>query len=184
MGAIKHLLRYIAGTLDLGLRYARHGNTSLDLVGYNDSDLGGDTDDRKSTTGIIFFLGDMPVSWQSQKQRVVALSSCEAEYIAGAGAVCQAVWLGRLLNVDIKLRPPKLKMDNMSAIALSKNPILHDRSKHIDTKYHYIRECVENGRIELDFTSSQEQLADVLTKSLGRVKFQELRGKIGVVEVK
>ena len=145
MVAVKHLLRYIAGTIDYGLLYSKHGNGELHLCGYSDSDLGGDVDDRKSTTGMIFFLGNMPVSWQSQKQRVVALSSCEAEYIAGAGAVCQAVWLGRLLNVDIKLRPPKLKMDNMSAIALSKNPILHDRSKHINTKYHYIGECVENA---------------------------------------
>ena len=91
MAAVKHLLRYIAGTIDYGLLYSKHGNGELHLCGYSDSDLGGDVDDRKSTTGMIFFLGNMPVSWQSQKQRVVALSSCEAEYIAGAGAVCQAV---------------------------------------------------------------------------------------------
>ena len=128
----------------------------------------------------------MPVSWQSQKQRVVALSSCEAEYIASAAAACQAVWLERLLGdiIGEKPRKPQLKMDNMSAIALSKNPVLHDRSKHIDTKYHFIRECVDGGRIGLDYTSTLEQLADVLTKPLGRMKFQELRDKIGVVKLK
>ena len=94
------------------------------------------------------------------------------------------MWLGWLLGdmTDIKVEPPLLKMDNMSAIALSKNPVLHDRSKHIDTKFHFIRECVDGGKIKLDFTSSQEQLANILTKPLGRVKFQELRGKIGVVD--
>ena len=186
MGAVKHLLRYIAGTIDFGLRYARHGNPSLDLVGYSDSDLGGDIDDRKSTTGIIFFLDDMPVSWQSQKQRVVALSSCEAEYIAGAAGACQAVWLARLRSdvLGTELRPPQLRMDNMSAIALSKNPVLHDRSKHIDTKFHFIRECVEGREISLEFASSQEQLADILTKSLGRARFCELREKIGVAKIK
>ena len=142
-------------------------------------------DDRKSTTtGVIFFLGSKTVAWQSQKQKVVALSSFEAEYIAGAAAACQVVWLGRLLEdvINTKKKPPQLKMDNMSAIALSKNPVLHDRSKHIDTKFHFIRECVDGGKIKKDFTSSQEQLADILTKPLGRVKFQELRGKIGVVD--
>ena len=122
---------------------------------------------------------------QSQKQRVVALSSCEAEYIAGAGAACQAVWLTRLLK-DItgdNPRTPQLKMDNMSAIALSKNPVLHDRSKHIDTKFHFIRECINEGRISLEFASSQEQLADLMTKALGRSRFCELREKVGVVNL-
>jgi hypothetical protein len=152
-----------AGTIDHGLLYSKHDGDNLSLKGY--SDLGGDVDDRKSTTGIIFFLGRKPVSWQSQKQRVVALSSCEAEYIAGAGAACQAMWLSRLLRdvIGTEVEVPMLKMDNMSAIALSKNPVLHDRSKHIDTKFHFIRECVDGGKIRLEFTSSQDQLADPLT---------------------
>lgn len=96
LAAVKHLLRYIAGTVNFGLSYSKHGKKGKDLTGYSDSDLGGDLDDRKSTTGTIFFINDMPVSWQSQKQRVVALSSCEAEYIAGAAGACQAVWLARV----------------------------------------------------------------------------------------
>ena len=162
--AVKHLLRYIAGTVDYGIIYPKCSDSCNRLVGYSDSDLGGDVDDRKSTTGVIFFMGEMPISWQSHKQKAVALSSCEAEYMAGAVGACQAVWLARLLSdiVGVKVQPPVLKMDNQSAIALSKNPVLHDRSKHIDTKFHYIRKSVEEGRICLDYVSTQEQLADVL----------------------
>ena len=100
---------------------------------------------------------------------MVALSSCEAEYIAGAGAACQAVCLTRLLKDVTGDDPqtPQLKMDNMSAIALSKNPMLHDRSKHIDMKFHFIRECIDKGSILLEYASSQEQLADLMTKALG-----------------
>ena len=106
--------------------------------------------------------------------------------MAGAVGACQAVWLARLLSdiVGVKVQPPVLKMDNQSAIALSKNPVLHDRSKHIDTKFHFIRECVDSGKICLDYASTQEQLADVLTKSLGQARFCELRDKVGVVKLK
>jgi hypothetical protein len=90
--AVKHLLRYIAGTLDHGCAYTR-GNGAPELLGYSDSDHAGDIDDRKSTTGVIFFLGGGPVSWQYQKQRVVAISSRETEYIAATTAACQGVWL-------------------------------------------------------------------------------------------
>ena len=127
----------------------------------------------------------MLISWQSQKQKSVALSTCEAEYMAGALAACQAVWLTRLLTdiIGIQVQSPELKMDSQSAIAVSKNPVLHDRSKHIDTRFHFIRDCVEDGRICLDYVSTQQQLADVLTKSLGRGSFCELHTKIGVVKL-
>lgn len=117
---------------------------------------------------------------------MVALSSCEAEYIAGAAAACQGVWLRRLLQdvVGVSGPPPQLKMDNQSAIALSKNPVLHDRSKHIDTKFHFLRECVDSGAVCLAFVSTQAQLADIMTKALGRSKFQELRELIGVTKLK
>jgi hypothetical protein len=108
-----------------------------------------------------------------------------AEFIAGAAAACQAVWLRRLLEdvTGTKVPAPVLKMDNQSAIALSKNPVLHDRSKHIDTKFHFIRECAEKGDINIEFTGTQEQLADILTKSLGKKAFHELRGRIGVIKL-
>jgi hypothetical protein len=127
----KHLLRYVVGTIDYGLEYTSGGG-ELQLVGYSDNDMAGDVDDRKSTSGILYFLGGNPVAWKSQKQRVVALSSCEAEYIAGAVAACQGVWLQRLLQdvVGTGVPPPQLKMYNQSTITLSKDLVLHDRSKH------------------------------------------------------
>jgi hypothetical protein len=140
--AVKHLLRYIAGTKTQGCVY-RRGKGTLELIGYSDANHAGDGDDRKSTSGAIFFLGQSPVSWQSQKQRVVALSLCEAEYIAGATAACQGVWLSRLLSdlLNTKVVAPILYIDNKSALALAKNPVLHDRSKHIDIRFHFIRDC-------------------------------------------
>jgi hypothetical protein len=110
----------------------------LELLGYSDSDHGGDLEKRKSTSGVVFFLGGNIVTWTSQKQRVVSLSSCESEYIAAAIGACQRVWLSWLLAdltcTDVKKF--RLLIDSRSAQELSKNPVYHERSKHIDTRYH------------------------------------------------
>lgn len=134
----------------------------------------------------MFFLDNNLVTWQSQKQKVVALSSYEAEYIATATATCQGVWLGHLL-AELRGEEPaafNLKVDNQSAIMLSKNLVFHDRSKHIDTKFHFIRDCIEEGRVDVEFIGTHDQLADILTKPLGGVKFIELHSRIGLVNVK
>lgn len=131
-----------------------------------------------------FFHGSNLIAWLSQKQKVVALSSCEAEYIAATSAACQGIWLARLLG-DLKAHKTnkfKLLVDNKSAISLSKNPVHHDRSKHIDTRYHFIRECVESEKVDIEHVETKEQLADILTKA--RIKFVEMRKKLGMVEVK
>src|SRR5438105_7139583 len=161
-------------------------NDSAHLTGYSDSDMAGSVDTRKSTSGVLFFLGRSPVSWQSVKQKVVALSSCEAEYIAAATAAFQGVWLARLLGeLDRKeAEAVGLRVDNKAAIALSKNPMFHDRSKHIDTRFHYICDLVEDGSVEVEHITTEEQLADLLTKGLGRARFQELMAKIRVVVLK
>lgn len=95
------------------------------------------------------------------------------------------MWLSRLLGELLKAEPKKvvLKMDNQSAIALTKNSVHHERSKHIDTRFHYIRDCVKSGLVEVQHVRTEDQLADILTKSLGRIKFQEMRGKIGVLDI-
>ena len=183
MTAVKHILRYIRGTLKFGCFYEK--GRELQLVGYCDSDHAGDVDDRKSTSGLLFYLGSSPISWVSQKQKMVAISSCEAEYMAATSGACQSIWLARLLAEILDSEPAKvkLKVDNQSAISLSKNPVFHDRSKHIDLRYHFVRECVEAGKVDISHVRTEDQLADILTKSLGRAKFQELRSAIGVKEV-
>jgi hypothetical protein len=181
---MKQILRYIRGTLGHGCCY-KAGSGELKLTGFSDSDHAGDVDDRKSTSGIVFFLGNNLITWTSQKQKVVALSSCEAEYIAAAGAACQGVWLSRLVGY-LMGKPParfKLLVDNVSAIALCKNPVLHDRTKHIDTKFHYIRQCIDEDKVEVDHIRTNGQLADILTKALGKVKFIEMRQMLGVMEI-
>ena len=183
--AIKRIIRYIAGTTEYGCRYTCGSHSNLKLLGYSDSDHAGDLEKRKSTSGVVFFLNGNLVTWSSQKQRVVSLSSCEAEYIAGASAACQGVWLTRLI-ADLtgeKLKNFKLLMDRKSAIELSKNPVYHERSKHIDTRYHFIRECVSDGIAEVEHVGTDKQLADIMTKPLGRVKFVEMRQELGVSQV-
>jgi hypothetical protein len=147
--------------------------------------MGGDVDTRKSITGAVFYLGSSPVTWQSQKEKVVVLSSCEAEYITGTTADCQGVWLARLL-AELKCEQCTtfiLKMDSQSAIALSKNLVFHDRSKHIDIRFHFIRECVGDGKVDIEHVCTEEQIADILTKPLTCERFCELRKKLGVVRI-
>jgi len=149
------------------------------------SDHASDVYTSKSTSGILFFLGKCLVSWQSVKQQVVALSSCEAEYIADSTASTQALWLARLLG-DLLSRGTEAvepRVDNKSALALAKNPIFHERSKHIRVKYHFIRGCLDEGSIKASYINTKDQLADLLTKPLGRVKFLELCSRIEMVQL-
>ena len=112
----------------------------------------------------------------------MALSTCEAEYVAAAIAACQVVWLRRLLGelTDVEAHPPALMVDNQPAIALAKNPVLHDRSKHIDVKFHFLRDYVDGGQIVIDFVETSRQLADVLTKPLGHLRLIEPKEMIGM----
>ena len=185
LSVVKHLLRYVAGTIHYGLCYSK-GDEDIKLKGYSDADMAGDVDDRKSTSGILFCLGDAPVSWQSQKQPVVALSSCEAEYIAASLAACQGIWLRRLIGkfYGRDAVAATIYVDNQSAIQLCKNPVFHGRSKHIETRFHYIRECVDGGQVAIHKIHTDNQLADILTKALGRVRFLHLRSKLGIVDIR
>ncbi|XP_035844135.1 secreted RxLR effector protein 161-like [Helianthus annuus] len=179
--ALKQVLRYVKGTVGFGLKYRRGGDGKL--LGYSDSGHG--LDDGRSTTGIVFYHSNNLITWASQKQRTVALSSCEAEFMAATSATCQALWLRNLLS-DLTGEAPqqvKLLVDNESAIALMKNPVFHGRSKHIDTKYHFIRECIERGQIQVQHVSGELQKADTLTKALPRIKFGEMRALLGIEDL-
>ncbi|KAL1215285.1 Retrovirus-related Pol polyprotein from transposon TNT 1-94 [Cardamine amara subsp. amara] len=156
--AMKHCLRYLQGTTCLGLMFERATSKLPKLICYSDSSHNVDLDDGKSTTGHIFYLGGSPISWCSQKQDTVVLSSCEAEFMAGTEAARQAIWLQDLLGEITGLQSEKvvIRIDNRSAIALTKNPVFHGQSKHIHTRYHFIKECVENGQIEVEHVPGNE----------------------------
>lgn len=180
--AVKRILRYLKGTLNLGLKYQRTETGTL--IGYSDADWAGDQDDRRSTTGNIFLLAGGAVSWLSKKQATVALSTAEAEYIALSQAAQEGVWLRRLLTeLGMETTATVILEDNQGAIAIAKNPVDHARTKHIDIRYHYIRECVQNGQIQLKYCCTENMKADILTKPLPRQRFEYLREKIGLCSV-
>ena len=181
--AIKQILRYLQGTLGFGLVFKRGTNTKL--IGYSDASHNVDEDDGRSTTGHVFYFLDSPITWCSQKQETVALSSCEAEFMAATEAAKQAIWLQELLSEIMGKECEKVVVliDNKSAIALTKNPVFHGRSKHIHRRYHFIRECVDNNLIEVQHIPGSIQKADILTKGLGRIRYKEMRSLIGVEDV-
>ena len=124
------------------------------------------------------------ISWLSRKQSSFALSTAEAEYIAACTTCCEAIWIRKLLAglVDLRLDETTILCDNQSCIKLSKNPVFHDKSKHIEIKYHFIRDMVMKGVVKLEYIATDEQVADVLTKPLAREKFEYFREKLGVIE--
>jgi len=182
--AVKQIMRYIKGTLNFGLVYTQEKKEEV-LVGYTDSDVGGDLVGRRSTGGMAFYLNDSLVTWCSHKEKTVALSSCEAEFMAATEAAKQGIWLSNLL-VELTRKKQKavtLYVDNNSAIALMRNPVFHGKSKHIDIKYHFIRERVEAGQIKVERVNTLEQKADSLTKALTAVKLGVMIHLLGVREL-
>ena len=136
--AAKRVLRYLQGTIEFGIFYSKGGDD--ELVTYTDSDHAGDLDERKSASGYVFLLSSGVISWSSKKQPIVSLSSTEAEFIAAASCACQAVWLKRVLGKlgQNQGKPTIIHCDSSSAIKLSKNPVMHGRSKHIDVRFHFL----------------------------------------------
>lgn len=184
--AAKHLLRYIRGTTDLCLMFDGECGKRI-LLGYADADWGGDLETRRSTTGYVFKVYGGVVAWKSRRQPTVALSTTEAEYMASADAAKQATWR-RLLLHDLQLGPPKyspiqILNDNNGCIALSKNPVHHDKSKHIAMRHHFLREKVEDGSIDLSHVSSANNITDLLTKSIPADTFSRLCKLLGVTRL-
>jgi len=178
--ALKRILRYVRGTTSLRLYYTR--SDDYRLVGYSDSDWCGDVDYRKSTSGYVFFMSNTAFTWLSKKQPIVTLSTCEAEYVAASLSVCHAIWLRNLLSkLEMKQKGGTvIRVDNKSAIELAKNPVNHGRSKHIDVKFHFIREQVKEGNVEMVHVGSRDQIADLFTKPLPTVLFNNYKNLIGM----
>lgn len=182
LGLAKHVLKYIKGTINYGLKFSKSSNP-LRIIGFCDSDWGA-SEDRRSITGYTFQLNSKGplISWKSRKQRVVALSTCEAEYMSITFAMQEANFL-RQLYTDMKGYDKgvvSLYVDNQGAIALAKNPVHHQRSKHIDIRYHFIRSEVESGIVDLIYVPSEDNISDVFTKPVSKnklKKFSVIRGE-------
>ncbi|WJX38809.1 hypothetical protein P8452_26432 [Trifolium repens] len=179
LNQVKRILKYVNGTCDYGMMYSHCENSNL--CGYCDADWAGSADDRKSTSGGCFFLGSNLISWFSKKQNCVALSTAEAEYIAAGSSCSQLVWMKQMLKeYDVEQDVITLYCDNLSAINISKNHVQHSKTKHIDIRHHFIRDLVENKVVTLEHVGTKEQVADIFTKALDAVHFENLRGKLGI----
>ena len=154
-------------------------------MAYADSDYAGDLEDRKSTSGYVFLMSSGAVSWSSKKQPIVTLSTTEAEFVAAAYCASQVIWMIRILEKLGHSQRGSTTMfcDNSSTIKLSKNPVLHGRCKHIDVRFHFLRDLTKEGDVELVYCGTQEQVADVMTKPLKLDVFQRLRCLLGVCQV-
>eukprot|EP00253_Pinus_taeda_P005986 PITA_05986 len=169
--AAKRILRYVRGTVQFGIHYS--AKAAPLLVGFTDSDWAGDPDDRKSTAGYVFTLGSGPITWACKKQAAISLSSAEAEYRGAAEA--KFGFQQQHLTT--------LWCDNQSAIQLCKDPVQHQRSKHIELHMHFIRKLIHDHVLEVQYCSTDDQVADIFTKALTEVKFTKLRFMVGVQEV-
>jgi hypothetical protein len=147
--------------------------------------MGGDVDTRKSTTDVMFYLNSCLVTWHSQKQKVITLSSCEAEYIASTMAACEGVCLAQLL-IELKNEHRitfLLKMHSQSTIALSKNLVFDEHSKHIDVRFHFIREYVGDGKLDIEHIFTEEHITDIMTKPLAQERLCELWAKLRIIKI-
>ena len=181
IAAVKRVLRYLKGTLDYGITYG----TANGLEGFTDADWASDVETRRSLGAYIFLLYGGAISWTSKRQQSIALSSCEAEYMAQTQAAKEAIWLTRLLaELDVGLglpsKPVLIKADNQGAIALTKDPRFHSRTKHIDIQWHFVRDQVEIGAVMFEWVATNKMAADGLTKALSNDKFSAFVRQIGL----
>ena len=178
---VKRVLRYLQGTVQDCLLLHRHSPSSVHA--FSDADWGGNKEDLSSTSAYIIYLGRNPISWSSKKQHTTARSSTEAEYRAVVDTAAEISWICSLLT-ELYFpvnHAPVIYCDNIGATQLSSNPVFHSRMKHVAIDFHFIRQRVQSGNLRVSHVSSQDQLADVLTKSLSRSQFWLLKDKIGLI---
>ena len=177
--AAKRILRYLKGSLHKGVLFQPG---PLALTAFTDADWAGDPSDRRSTSGVVVFLGHNPITWLAKKQHTVSRSSTEAEYRSLATGAAELAWLRQVLcNLKLYLpSAPLIWCDNTSALALASNPVFHGRMKHIEVDYHFVREKVVRDDLLLQFISTHDQLADIFTKALPSTRFHQLCSKLMV----
>lgn len=185
--AVKRILKYLVGTINRGIMYESGGRQfDSNLSCYSDADFAGDVDTRRSTTGYAFCINKSLVTWSSQRQKLVTLSTTESEYVAAATASKEVIWLRQLLT-DLGYpseQPTTLFVDNQSALRLIRNPEFHKRTKHIDVKFHFIREKVEDKQIDVKYISTEQQLSDLFTKGLNKNRFMYLISELNICDTK
>ncbi|MCO5570232.1 hypothetical protein L7F22_023950 [Adiantum nelumboides] len=176
--AVRGILRYLKATKNMRICY---GSQELSVMGYTDSDYADDLDNRRSTLGYVFTMVGGAVSWRSRLQTCVTQSTTEVEYVAASEACKEAIWLGRLVrDLGIKEETPMLHCDSQSAIQLARNPVYHSKTKHVDVKYHFIREMVEDKQVQLVKVHTTDNPIDLLTKGLPRESFAHCRKLLGI----
>jgi hypothetical protein len=179
--AVKRIMRYLVYTPKFRLWYPK--GSTFDLIGYSDADWAGCKIDRKSTSGTCQFLGRSLVSWVSKKQNSLALSTAEAEYIVAGHCCAQLLWMRQTLrDYGYKLSKVPHLCDNECAIRMADNPVKHSRTKHIDIRYHFLRDHQQRGDVEIAYVSTKEQLADIFTKPLDEKTFSKLRNEINILD--
>ena len=178
---VSRILRYVQGTQTYGLFFS--ASSEMTLHAFTDADWAGDLGDRRSTSGYICMMGNCVISYASKKQNVVALSTCEAEYIAGSLAAQEVLFLRQLLSGlgRPQIGATTLHMDNQSAISFATNPMMTQKAKHIDIRHHFIRDHTEKGTIAPLYCKSGDNLADIFTKALAKPTFFKLRATMGVI---
>ena len=183
LDAVNRILKYLKGSPGKGLMFKSHGH--LNVEGYCDADWASSLDDRRSTSGYCVFVGGNLVSWRSKKQPVVSRSTAEAEYRAMSQGLCEILWVRNLLSELKVLRkgPSMLHCDNKSAISIANNPVQHDRTRHIEIDRFFIKEKIDDGVIVLGHVTSNEQVADCLTKGLGLKQCELSCNKMGMIDI-
>ncbi|GKC01482.1 hypothetical protein Tco_0987618 [Tanacetum coccineum] len=173
LNAVKRIFKYLKGKSNLGLWYPKE--SPFDLEAFSDSDYGGSNLDRKSTTGGCQFLGQRLISWQCKKQTIVATSTTEAEYVAAANCCGQVLWVqNQLLDYGFNFMNTKIHIDNESTICIVKNPVYHSKTKHIEIRHHFIRDCYEKKLISVEKIHTDLNVADLLTKPFDGPRFNYL----------
>nr|GEZ70433.1 copia protein [Tanacetum cinerariifolium] len=176
---VKRIFRYLRQSYNKGLWYSK--DSRFELIAYSNADHAGCKDDCKITSGGLQFLGGKLASWSSKKQDCTTMSTAEAEYVSLSACCAQVIWMRtQLLDYGYKYNRISMYCYSKSAIAISCNPVQHSKTKYIDIRYHFIKEHVEKGTVEIYFVGTEYQLADLFTKALPKERFEYLVHRIGM----